>query len=67
MAKEIKYEVEGCLCKNKCPHTNNYIGSIFCFHCQYNEHKRTVGQMKEEIHTQGKKVLCNHPKWMDDL
>lgn len=67
MAKEIKYEVEGYLCKNKCPHTGNYIGSIPCFDCQYNEHKRTVEQIKEEIRTQKKKVLCSHPKWVDDL
>lgn len=57
MAKEIKYKVEGILCQDKCPHTGNYIGSIFCWHCQYNKRK----------HVSYGIVYCNHPKWVDDL
>jgi hypothetical protein len=63
MAKEIKYKVEGLLCKEKCPHTGNYIGSIFCFHCIHNDHNRTREQRKEEYENEKKIVLCNHPRW----
>lgn len=59
MAKEIKYKIEGLLCKDKCPHTGRYIGSIPCWHCQYNERKQV--SYGESI------VYCNHPKWVDDL
>ena len=63
MAKEIKYKVEGILCKEKCPHTGNYIGSIVCWYCQYNERRLT----KEQVFDGERIVYCNHPKWVDDL
>lgn len=67
MAKRIEYNLEGFLCKDKCPHKGYYIGSIFCFKlCPYNDHSRTPEQMKEEIRTGKRIVLCNHPKWVDN-
>lgn len=56
MVKRIEYNIEGYLCKDKCPHTDNYIGSAPCFECIHNEHQG-------EYEYEKKFVLCNHPKW----
>ena len=63
MAKRVEYTTDGFWCKDKCPHSENYIGSIPCIYCSINEYKGSHERRREEILKDKGIVWCNHPNW----